>query len=181
MSDLLRPQIAAVHWLSWILRPQNTVYSLLQKVTNAERQVYHQLLVTWATVAAIDIVLSFPLGNLFGVPWNNAGFYASYFFCLMITLAVAATTAHFMLLAFRLKSNITETLIIYTTFIVYSPPISLFNLPATYRTYNLVSQIKHQHLDLWHDLKLALDIIKKQPYGLIDLPIRLKQGGLVCS
>jgi hypothetical protein len=166
----------SLHWLAWVLRPRQSAYSLLQQRAH-ERQFYKQMLTIWTTTALIDVTLSFPVGNLFGVPWNNVGFYGTYLICFLVVLAAGALITHWTLLLSNLKSISTETFAIYTVSVVYSPFVYLFSLPNVYNAYSVVSSVKHEHRDIVGGANRMVAIISSQPHDALYYIIEIAEHG----
>lgn len=177
MSDLENVRTYTTLWLTWILSPREAALSILNQRNNAHN-VYSQLVAIWVSVAAIEVILTFPLGNMFGIPWNNFGYYGSYFLCSIVALAASPMVTHFVLRAFALKSELQDTLTIYTVLIIYNPIIYLFNLPSLYGTYAIVRLIKQEsaNRELLDAIKSVLEIAKQpKPHDALYVFITLAQ------
>jgi hypothetical protein len=134
------------NWLGWVTHPQENMEILLQ---HCRGQTFSKpLRDIWVSSFVITMILSSPVLVIFGIKITDLDYFAVYNVVLLFFYLLGAFGSHILLRVFRQKSRYDITFKIYTATFVYTPILSLFQLPRTYVLFSQIEWIKHSNLSI---------------------------------
>jgi hypothetical protein len=142
-------------WVTFIIFPISNTENLL--ITSPPPNRLSPVIGVWLFTLIIGLAVYEPILNLFGIPWDNVGFHASYGLIFILHILLNASITHVCLKMLGLQSILQETVTIYTIVVIYSPISAFFYLPATYYLYSALHLLKTTNLTLGN---LDLDTIR---------------------
>jgi hypothetical protein len=95
----------------------------------------------------VSLILSYPMLNLFGIKWNNFGYHAPEQLLVLVTIILNGLLSHTFLRIAHMKSDAYETIVLYTTVVIYTPLTTVMAIPSSYRLYSYLQALKHLNLD----------------------------------
>ena len=72
----------------------------------------------WIPILTLNLVLNYPMLNLFGIKWNNFGYYAPEEAILILTIVMNGLLSHTLLRVGKMKSDVYETTLLYTSVLI---------------------------------------------------------------
>src|ERR1700730_13497281 len=84
----------------------------------------------------IGLAVQIPVTHMFGVEWNNMGFFSILIILVMMVVCAGGIFTHIFMKALGLKSKLPCTLALYTITIIYFPIVNIFLLRSTYKVFN---------------------------------------------
>lgn len=134
-------------WQRCILRPVRTLDVMLATPDDETR--LSEVTKIWVPALLISLMLNFVVLSWFGSAGENVAFCLSNWLVQVLILVAFVSIAHRMLIAFKLKSNFSRTLAMYTTTIIaYLPVLALISLPNAIRLYDAVRKIREENLPI---------------------------------
>ncbi len=138
-------------WLEAVFRPLKTVGRILREFEHARS--LSNVAKLWLPSLTLSLIINYPILNLFGIKWDNFGYYAPEETLVIITVIMNGLLSHGLLRIFKLKSDVYKTTLLYTIVLIYTPLTTLIAIPHTHAYYSYVQALKHDNLDLQETLR----------------------------
>jgi len=133
-------------WLECLFQPLTTVSRML-RAFQQDRSLAPVAKI-WTATLTLSLILSYPILNLFGIQWNNFGYHAPEQAVVILTILMAGLLSHIFLRCSKMRSNVYETILLYTVVVIYTPITTVMAIPESYKMYALLQMLKHLNVDL---------------------------------
>lgn len=133
-------------WLEAVFRPLMTVSRMLREF-EPERSL-SPVVKLWLPPLTLSLIINYPILNLFGIKWNNFGYYAPEETLVIIVVIMNGLFSHGLLRIFKMKSDVYKTTLLYTLVLIYTPITTLIAIPQAHAYYSYIQALKHDNLDL---------------------------------
>ena len=137
---------AVLLWAGFSLSPLQSIRSLLAHQDTAVAVATAAKI--WVVAIILGAVFLMPMLELFGIAWQNTGFFLCGVTITLVGHLIAAYTIHLGLRCGGLRSDLIETALIFTIKVCYIPFASVLGLPAIHSLYRSLSQLKKNNTDL---------------------------------
>lgn len=128
-------------WMQSLWNPLNIIQRLIE---SSEEEVLTEIAKLWTPPILLSMIINYPILNLFGIRWDNVGFYAPEELFTVVSLMSAVVVIHFLLRLFGITSLMSRTAGLYTIVVIYSPITTLMAIPIAYDAYGYTKTLKEQ-------------------------------------
>lgn len=128
-------------WLRFLFHPIAGVRQILRE--SATNITSLPELKVWLPAVAVAFLLDYPIIRLYGIAWNNVGFYAANRLIVLFALFAQAITLYGFIRLSSFSISFSQMRALFTLMVAYLPFTSITQWAWLLRTFDLIQQVKH--------------------------------------